>query len=474
MKDTLEGRRDQILNGNIVKTLLILAWPVVVASMLQTGYNLADTFWLGRVSAKAVAAPTTSFPLIMVLMAFGMGLATAGISLVSQHTGSGGDEKANEAAGQIFTLLLIISIVGGIIGFFSAGWLLRNVIGAPADVYPLALSYTRIIFIGSPVTFAFISFRFILRGTGDMKTPMYIRAIGVVLNVILDPLLILGIGPFPEMGVAGAALATVTTRGVAAGVGIYLLFNGKVDIKLSLKDLKIKLGWVKKILDIGVPASIARVGSSLGFVGLVAIIAHFGTIPLSAYGIGQRIIQMVNLGIWGFASASMTMVGQNIGAKQKKRAETIVDKTLLVSGVLMGIITVFIFLVRGHLVSFFLDEGSIENYMGVVNEASRFIAIFIVSVPFFGFFRIFDSTYRGTGHTKPAMVFSLMRILVLRIGLSYLFAFPVFGIGLDMGILGVWIGMAMSNIIIAFISYLYFRTGKWKERTIEEEGPTST
>ncbi len=472
MRGSVEERRDQILNGKIVPTLLSLAWPVVVGSMLQTAYNLADTFWLGRVSSQALSAPSAAFPLVMVLMSLGMGLATAGISLVSQHTGSGGDERANEAAGQVFSLLFIISLAGGIIGFLSAGWVLKNLMSTPAEVYPLALNYIRIIFLGAPIMFSFISFRFILRGTGDMKTPMYLRAVGVVLNVILDPLLILGIGPFPELGVSGAAIATVTTRGVASAVGIYMLFGGKIDIHLSLKDLKLRMRWVKKILDIGLPSSAARVGSALGFVGLIFIINRISGpqgIPLAAYSVGRRVIQMVNLGIWGFASASMTMVGQNIGAKQKERAEDIVKRTLMVSGVLMTLITISIFVVRGSLVSFFLSESNVENYAAVVKESSRFVAIFIVSVPFFGFFRIFDSTYRGTGHTKPAMVFSITRIMGLRIGLSYILAFPVSGYGLDLGILGVWIGMTLSNVIIAFASYMYFRTGRWKERTIEEE-----
>ncbi|MEF8835437.1 MAG: MATE family efflux transporter [Candidatus Thermoplasmatota archaeon] len=475
MKGSVEERREKILNGNIIKILLSLAWPVVIGSMMQTAYNLADTFWLGRVSQQALAAPSAAFPLVMVLMALGMGLATAGISLVSQHTGSGGDKRANEAAGQVFGLLFIISVIGGVIGFFSAGWVLSNVMTTPTEVFPLARNYIQIIFLGAPIMFSFISFRFILRGTGDMKTPMYLRGVGVVLNMILDPLLILGIGPFPPLGVSGAAIATVSTRGVASVVAIYLLFGGKLDIKLSLKDLKLKLRWVKKIFDIGLPSSAARVGSSIGFLGLVVLINRLSGpagIPLSAYSVGRRVIQMVNLGIWGFASASMTMVGQNIGAKQKKRAEEIVKKTLMVSGILMTIITVFIFLIRGSFVGIFLDKGSIENYQAVLDEASRFVAIFVASIPFFGFFRIFDSTYRGTGHTKPAMALSLTRILGLRIGLSYILAFPVYGFGLDLGVLGIWLGMSLSNIIIAFVSYLYFRTGKWKERTIEKEDET--
>ncbi|MFP4185841.1 MAG: MATE family efflux transporter [Thermoplasmata archaeon] len=466
MRGDAEERREKILNGKIIPTLLALAWPVVIGSMLQTAYNLADTFWLGRVSARAVAAPTTAFPLVMVLNALGMGLATAGISLVSQHTGSGGGERATEAAGQVFGLLFVVSAAGAVIGLLMSGPVMKVI--ADPDVYPLALTYVRIIFAGAPLMFTFIAFRFILRGTGDMKTPMYIRGVGVVLNVILDPFLIFGIGPFPQLGVAGAAIATVSTRGIAAFIGVYMLFTGKVDIKLTLHAIKLRLRWVKKIFDIGLPASIARIGSSLGFVGLIAMISSFGTIAISSYGIGQRVIQMINLGIWGFAGSATTMVGQNVGAKQQSRAEEIVHKTLMVSGVIMVTIAIVIYLIREPMVAFFLDEGEVEQFSAVVSEASRFISIFVISIPFFGWFRIFDSTYRGTGHTKAAMSFSLTRILILRLGFSYFLAFPVLGMGLNLGIVGVWIGMALSNITITGLSYLYFRTGRWKERTIEE------
>ncbi|MFP4143424.1 MAG: MATE family efflux transporter, partial [Thermoplasmata archaeon] len=285
---------------------------------------------------------------------------------------------------------------------------------------------------------------------------------------ILDPFLIFGIGPFPQLGVAGAAIATVSTRGIAAFIGVYMLFTGKVDIKLTLHAIKLRLRWVKKIFDIGLPASIARIGSSLGFVGLIAMISSFGTIAISSYGIGQRVIQMINLGIWGFAGSATTMVGQNVGAKQQSRAEEIVHKTLMVSGVIMVTIAIVIYLIREPMVAFFLDEGEVEQFSAVVSEASRFISIFVISIPFFGWFRIFDSTYRGTGHTKAAMSFSLTRILILRLGFSYFLAFPVLGMGLNLGIVGVWIGMALSNITITGLSYLYFRTGRWKERTIEE------
>lgn len=462
MQRKAEERRDEILNGKIVKTLLTLAWPVMIGNILHTAYNLADTFWLGKISKEAVAAPGTAWPIVFTFLAIGMGMATAGVSLVSQHTGAGGRKKADKAAGQVFGFLLVISIGAGIAGYLGSGWILGSVINTTEEIYPLALSYLKIISLGLPFLFTFVGFRFLLRGTGDMKTPMYIMGLGAVLNVILDPFLILGVGPFPRMTVAGAALATVSTRGVASIVGIYLMFNDKVNISISLKDLVPKTYWVKKIVNIGAPATVARVGSALGFVFLVRIITYFGNVPMSSYSVGQRVIQIINIGIWGFAGSVLTMVGQNVGADQHNRAKNIVKKAILVSGSIMVLISIGVFFVRGAFIRVFIDNEA------VIAEGSRFIAIFVISIPFFGWFRIFNSTYRATGHTKPAMVLSLFRIWVLRLGGSYLLSRTIFDIGLGLGIVGVWTGMAVSNIIITIISYFYFRTERWKEKTIDE------
>ena len=458
-------RREKILDGNILKTVLTLAWPVMVGNALHTAYNLADTFWLGKVSKEAVAASATSWPILFLFISLGMGMSTAGVSLVSQHIGGGDHKKADKAAGQVFGLIFLISIVTAVLGFVGSEWLLSEVVGSPAKVLPLATTYLSIISLSFPFMFGFIALRFILRGTGDMLTPMYILAIGVVLNAILDPLLILGFGPFPALGVAGAAVATAITRAVASFVGFYLLFANKLDIKLNFRYLIPDLSWMKKILDISAPATIARAGSALGFVALISLVSEFGTIAVSAYGISMKVFQLINISVWGFAGSSMTMVGQNIGAGQHERAETIVKKTLGIAALIMFGIAGIVYMGRSSIISFFINNPS------VISEGSRLIAIFVFSVPFFGFFRIFDSTFRGTGHTKSAMVLSLTRLWLLRVGLSYLLAFGIMGVGFQMGVVGIWWGMALSNVLGAGLSYIWFSIGKWKKKTVEDSKP---
>lgn len=466
----VDERREQILNGPIIKTILVLAIPVMISSALHTAYNIVDTFWLGKLGSAEVGAPTAAWPIIFTFLAIGMGLSTAGVSLVSQHTGAGGKEEANKAAGQVFGFVMIIGITTGVVGFIIAP-LVLTLVGTPADVFPLATSYLRIVLLSMPFIYAYISFRFLLRGIGDMITPMLIRAILVIVNLILDPILIFGVDALgiPALGVTGAAIATASSRTLAAIVGIYLLFNGKVNINLSLKDLKLKFSWIKKIVQIGLPATLARSGSALGFVFLFALVAVFGEKSVAAYGIGRRVVHIITIAIWGFAGASMTMVGQNIGAEQKERAEDIVKKSIIVALVIMFSISGMMVLFRESIIQAFINDPE------VIDIGAKYLLIFSLSIPFFGVYRIFDSTFRGTGHTVPAMGLSLFRIWMLRLFLSALLALPFINLwlfkinfGFDLGITGVWIGMALSNFIIAFLSFSYFLTGNWKKKTIED------
>ncbi len=436
----------------------------MVSSSLHVSFNIVDTFFLGQLGKTEVGAPAAAWPILFVFISAGMGLATAGVALVAQHMGAGNRKRANEAAGQVFGFLIMISVVFTIVGFLLAPQFLKWV-QTPTDVYPFALSYLRIVLLSMPFIYSYTAFRFLLKGMGDMVTPVLIKVVFVGVNLVLDPLLIFGIGFFPEWGVTGAATATSISRVTAGLVGIYLLFNDKVEIKLSLKDLFLKLRWLKQIVSIGAPATVARVMTALAFTILFSLVAIFGETPVAAYGIGRRILHVITIAIWGFADASMSMVGQNIGAGRTRRAETVIKKAILVSSAIMFSIAAIIIIFRTSIMEAFIDD------VPVIIEGARYLAIYSISIAFFGIFRIFDSSYRGTGHTVPAMILEIFRIWGLRLFLSALLALPslpLLNVGFDMGILGVWIGMALSNPIAAGVSYLYFLTGKWKRKTIRD------
>jgi len=249
--------REQILNGDILRTALTLAWPVMLSNAFQTFYNLTDAYWLGKVGPEAVAAPSISWPIMFLLISISAGFGIAGLSLVSQYVGAGRMDEAKKASGQIFTLFLVSSVFLMFIGYFGSESILR-LMNVPEGVLLIAADYLRITFLGVPFMFLSFGFQALLRGYGDTRTPMILSIGSAILDAISDPFFVFGWYGLPAMGASGAALTTVITRGLAGVIGTYLLFSGRVALKLNLSDLKPDWDFLKKVVKIGVPSSIGQ------------------------------------------------------------------------------------------------------------------------------------------------------------------------------------------------------------------------
>lgn len=455
MEKKHERMRGEILNGSIDKTLLKLAYPLIFFNLLFIVYNLTDTFWLGKLGREAVSAPTVSFPFIWTMMSFGAGFAIAGFAFVSQYAGAGQWDKAKHNIANLLTLMFFSSFILGIIGFFITPWIL-HILGVPADAYDNAVIYLRVMFIGIPFSFEGFAFSFALRAIGDTKTPTIINSIAIVLNVILDPLLIFGIGPFPRLEILGAALGTVISYSIASILSIYLVFSGKLGMKFCLSDFKPDFGLYKKMFKIGLPASIGQSLNALGFVVLMGIVSQFGSVVIAAYGIGQRIISLIFTVSDGFSMAMSTMVGQNLGVLNFKRIRKIVNKTILINTIFISIPTLLIFLFRTQIIGIFIKD------ILVINEGAIFYACFLIAMPFFGIFFISTSVVRAAGRTKESMVLGIIRLWGLRVSLAYF-------LSTLWGSKGIWIGMAMSNIIASILAYFWYRRETWKETVTKEE-----
>ncbi len=226
-------------SGPITPALLQLAWPVMLSNLFQTVYNLVDTLWLGRLGKVAVAAPTIAWPLVFLMISLGAGVTIAGTALVAQYTGARRYEEANHAAGQVFSFTAILALVLAAGGAIAARPLMV-LMGAGPDLIGPATTYLRIIYLGIPAMFGMFIVTALLNGIGDTITPMKLMGISVGLNILLDPLLIFGWGPFPEWGIAGAAYATVISRGVIAVIGLWLLFSGRVGLHLRPRHLRLQ------------------------------------------------------------------------------------------------------------------------------------------------------------------------------------------------------------------------------------------
>ena len=453
--------RDRILRSDIIRTAMALSWPVMLSNAFQTFYNLTDAFWLGKVGPEAVAAPSISWPILFLLISLSAGFAIAGLSLVSQYTGAGESEKANKVAGQLLGTLLIASLGVAVVGFFLAEDILR-LMNVPEGVLNVTASYLKITFLGLPFMFSFFGFQALLRGYGDTRTPMIISVSSAVLDAALDPFFVFGWFGLPAMGAAGAALTTAITRGLAGIVGMYLLFSGRVGLKLRLTHLKPDLNLMKRIVSIGIPSGIGQSGTALGFVVLTSLVSTEdgilgGTgLLLSAYGIGNRISSLINIIIFSGVSALSTMVGQNLGADQHDRASEVVKKLFLTFISISAIESVVVYLLRVPLYRIFIDAES------VVEMGSTYIMFFVPSIPFFTVFRLCTSVFDGAGSTKVSMTLSIIRLWGMRILLAYVLYF-VFG----MGATGIWIGLASGNVGGAAVSLVWLSRGTWRKKIIE-------
>jgi len=451
--------REQILKGPIIKTLFLLGWPIMVSSLLETAYTLADTFWLGRLeeSKYAVAALQISWPIIFLLISLAFGFGAAGVALVSQYTGAKKHEEAERSAGQVISISLIFGLVFAITGFFLSPFIVYS-LGLEKEVSHLAILYLRIIFFGMPFMFESFMFGFIMRAYGDTVTPMIVSGVAVILNIILDPILIFGMFGFPEMGVLGAGLATVLTQSLATIIALYLLFKGKVGIKLKLEYLKPEKEKIKKIFRIGIPASIGNSGTAFGFFILMYILARVpdSTVVLAAYGIGDRIINLIFISINGLSAGITTVLGQSLGADKIERAEEAVKKGILAMFFILVVCSILLVLFRTEIMKIFINNSD------VVNEGANLIKCVMIGVPFFGIFSGIVASFQGSGHNVPTMILDISRLWALRIPLAYFL-----GLYLGMNSTGVWIGMALSNIVGTAIALIFFETGIWKKKVID-------
>ena len=459
--------------GVIAPKLLHLAWPLILGNLLQTAYNIVDIFWLGRVSTEAVAGVSLMFPLAWMFISTAMGVTAATIALVSQYVGAGNERRADEVVAQTILLALAVSSALAL-----AGWVFRfelvGLIGAEGQVFDEALAYIEVIFFALPLTFLFFAFRSALQGAGDVKTAMWLMVISAGMNVILDPFLILGWGPFPAWGARGAAWATFISRAFATTAGIYILVRGGYGVKLHLGDLRPNGTVLLNLVRIGYPASIDGWARSLAAVVMAAFVAPFGTAAIAAYGIGVRLMSVTWSVAGAVGQAAATGVGQNLGARTPDRASYL---TWVAAGGTMGILgvaAVICLLVPELMMGIFIDDPE------VIREGVIFLWIVAPAWAFFGGTMVIQGAFRGAGQTKVAMALSFMSRWIFRVPLAVALAFSVTvavpfttivfeDVGVGIGVTGIWLAFSVGAFAAFLVAVFWFNLGRWTEGVIEDE-----
>ncbi len=436
--------KKDLTRGSVLKALLYLAAPITASNLLNTVYQLTDAFWVGRLGAEAVAAVAAGFPALFLVSSMGFGLAVAGRIKASHYWGAKRFKEVNRVATQTLIAMGAVSLLLAAVGILLAEPLIA-LLGVGPEVFTPATAYLKIFFVGTPFIFTYFALQALMHGVGDAKTPTYIVLATVLLNFALDPLFILGWGPVPAMGVAGAAMATVFTQLVAVCIAAFLLFSGKHSIRLQA--LTPNHEQIKALFSLGLPASFEQAARASSMFLLTGLAASFGTGVLAAYGLSGRIFSFVIIPLIGLSMASSTLAGQTAGARKFKRLKSVSSKSIALS-------LAFTSLAAAALYSFSppLTEAFLPGEPEVTLLAVEFLRMISFALPFIGIQMALLGLVRGTGDTRSPLTITLAT-LALQVVSAYALASAI-------GYQGIWWSYLAANALAASYTFVRFNPKK--------------
>ncbi|MCK4432414.1 MAG: MATE family efflux transporter [Methanomicrobia archaeon] len=439
-----------LTSGSIRKNVLYLAWPAVVTMLLQMVVGIADIAMVGRLGANELAAVGLGRQIIFLFYGLIFGVSIGTTALIARYIGAKDKEKAVLVGEQSLIFGMILSLIIGITGFFYADTFIK-ILGPEPIIVSIGYDYLQIMFFGLFTVFITFIINGIFRGIGDTKTPMYLMAFINVLNVILNYFLIFGIWKFPFLGVKGAAIATVVSRGLGIIIGFYLLYSGKKGIKLRLHS-QIDFSVIKKIIRIGLPASGENLIYTSAGIFYTMIVVSFGTTAIAAHQVALRSESFSFMPGFGFAIAATTLVGQNLGAVKPQRAEKSAYESLRLALIVMGVMGILFFIFPEYFVKIFTNDPD------VIKFAVPCLRIIAISEPALAIMFVLAGSLRGAGDTMYPMIIAGVSHWLLRLPLAYLF-----GVVMEGGLIGAWIAMTLETIAGGLLFYIRFKKGKWKK-----------
>ena len=446
-------RRDNILKGNLYKVIISLSLPIMINNLIQTLYNLADGVWVSKISSVHFAATALVFPVAFLFISLGIGISVAGASILSQLIGASDYESAKEYATQIAVVSLIVSIVFAALGYILSPIVIR-LMGAKGLLAELSIIYLKITFLDMPFTYMFFVVDSIMYAQGNMVIPTILSGISAVLNIVLDPVFIFTF----NMGIAGAAIATLISKAILAFSGFYILMKSPAFIKPAFSNFSLNKRIIKKVFKVGLPASVGQSGASVGFIVLNSFIASYGTSTIAAFGMVNRITALIMQPAMGVGAALTSIIGQNIGSNQINRAKEAFNKSVYLT-VSFSVIGCIILLWKDKpVINFFMQS---KDDATVISQGITYLRYITVSMPLMGIFSVIQGFFQGTGHTKYSMAMEIGRLWFIRLPMILFFKYFT-----AIGSSGIWFSMSFSNLLVCVFGYLIYRKGLWQYNII--------
>jgi putative MATE family efflux protein len=454
IREALRGSHQDYTKGNLNRAILLLAIPMVLEMVLESLFAVVDVLWVGRLGANAVATVGLTESLLALVFSIGIGLAMSTTAMVARRIGEKDPQDAAIAGAQAIFLGLLISLAIGIPSFIYAPQLLR-LMGAPPEVIATGTGYARIALGGCGAIVMLFLNNAIFRGAGDAAIAMRLLWVSNILNLILDPCLIFGLGPFPRLGVTGAALATFTGRSLGVLYQFYRLMKGteRVRIPPSLLRFNPRVMW--RLIRVSLTGILQFAIANTSWIAMVRIVSIFGAAALAGYTIAIRIVIFVILPSWGLSNAAATLVGQNLGAGHPERAEQAVWRTGLYNMLFLGLIGVVFILFATPLVSLFTHDPA------VVPLAASALRILSYGNIAYAYGMVMLQAFNGAGDTVTPTIVNFFGFWVLEIPLAWWLALRQ-----ELHSTGVFLSIVIAQAAVAATGILLFRRGKWKRQLI--------
>jgi len=443
-----------LTRGNVFKNVLHLAWPMVAGNVLQNAFNVVDMIFVGRLGPSAIAAVALCGLLMQISWTLLIGVTIGTTAMVARFYGAGDRRTAGLTAMQSISLGVVVSLLLVLfVNFFGRKALVA--LGARDEFLHLAVGYLNIVFDGSVTLVLFFLTSAIMRGIGDARSPMLIMAASTVINIVLDPLFIFGIWIFPEMGVRGAAAATVIAQGLGMAAGLYILTRGHTRLTIDWRRYRLDFNLIWRMLKLAVPGTMQGAVRSLGNLLLMRIVTSFGVLTTAAYGIGLRLDLIVMMPGWALGAAAATLVGQNLGAGQPDRAQR---SAWIAAGLYAALL-----LVVGAVFFAFSRQiiGLFNQTTGILEIGSEYLRIRIGGYLFLALGLVMASALNGAGDTVATMIILAVSLLGIQLPLAY-FLPGLFG----GNPIGVWLAITTATVVQGLVMVYWFRSGRWKQRNV--------
>ena len=457
LREAISGSERDFTQIPLSKAIILLSIPMVLEMIMESVFALVDIFFVSRLGAEAIATVGITESLMTIIYSISIGLSVGTTALVSRRIGEKRPEEASVAAVQAIFVGIVVSLLFSAIGIFFVKDLLR-LMGASQETVEMGYMYPAIMLGGNGVIMLLFIINAVFRSSGDAAISMRVLWFANILNIILDPLLIFGIGPFPELGIKGAAVATNIGRGMAVIYQLYMLGKGKYRVKIRAKQMVIKITEVVKLVKLSLGAIGQYFIATSSWIFLVWVVTSLGEEVVAGYTIAIRLLMFVILPSWGMANAAATLVGQNLGAGKPERAERAAWVVGIANMIFLGLVSIIFIAIPDSFVGFFID-GSEEPLV----LSSGITCLRIVSFGFlvYAMGMVMINSINGAGDTTTPIWINFIAFWLLEIPLAFLFTKV-----LDLNIHGVCYAILIGEAALTFIAMTIFRRGKWKLKQV--------